>query len=362
MSFATQGGSGNGPFVTPPEPDTNTDELVKVSADDTTAGYLDGKLVAGANITLTVLNPGANETLQISSDPGADELVKVSANDTTPGYLNGKLVAGTGITLTEQNDGGNESLLASVNAATMPLDTGYIWGLALNWISASQVQVEAGKCRNIADNFNLVLSANTTATLSATGVNGRDTGSEAANTWYHVWVIGDSTGVNPTATLLSTSSTVAGLTFPAGYDRARRVGAVRNNASSNIIEFNQQLRTGATRRINYDVQSYATMTVLSGYSVVAYTTVANSGFIPPTSNIGHFNYLGDSSSGIDSKVYFRPAGSGATSPVTQGELFGGDSGFVTVRTNTSQQIEVAVGSVLSSVDVAVYGYDDLLDD
>jgi hypothetical protein len=41
---------------------------------------------------------------------GADELAKVSANDTTAGYLNGKLVAGSGVTLTEQNDGGNETL------------------------------------------------------------------------------------------------------------------------------------------------------------------------------------------------------------------------------------------------------------
>jgi hypothetical protein len=36
--------------------------------------------------------------------------VKVSANDTTPGYLNGKLVAGDGITLTEGDDGGDETL------------------------------------------------------------------------------------------------------------------------------------------------------------------------------------------------------------------------------------------------------------
>lgn len=35
---------------------------------------------------------------------------KVSSNDTTGGYLNGKLVADTGVTLTEVNDGGNESL------------------------------------------------------------------------------------------------------------------------------------------------------------------------------------------------------------------------------------------------------------
>jgi hypothetical protein len=41
---------------------------------------------------------------------GTDELTKVSSNDTTSGYLNGKLTGGTGITLTENSDGGNETL------------------------------------------------------------------------------------------------------------------------------------------------------------------------------------------------------------------------------------------------------------
>lgn len=39
--------------------------------------------------------------------------VKISSNDTTAGYLNGKLVAGAGITLTENNDGGDETLTIS---------------------------------------------------------------------------------------------------------------------------------------------------------------------------------------------------------------------------------------------------------
>lgn len=45
-----------------------------------------------------------------SGGGGADEKVKVSSNDTTEGYLNGKLVGSTYIDLVEQNDGGNESL------------------------------------------------------------------------------------------------------------------------------------------------------------------------------------------------------------------------------------------------------------
>lgn len=46
-----------------------------------------------------------------------DEKVKVSSNDTTPGYLNGKLVAGTGVTFTENNDGLNETLTISAAVA-----------------------------------------------------------------------------------------------------------------------------------------------------------------------------------------------------------------------------------------------------
>ena len=38
-----------------------------------------------------------------------DVKTKVSSNDTA-GFLNGKLVAGTGVSFTENSDGGNETL------------------------------------------------------------------------------------------------------------------------------------------------------------------------------------------------------------------------------------------------------------
>ncbi len=55
-----------------------------------------------------------------------DVKVSVSSNDTTPGYLNGKLVEGANITFTETNDGGNETLLiaATDNSAAMALALG----------------------------------------------------------------------------------------------------------------------------------------------------------------------------------------------------------------------------------------------
>lgn len=57
MTRVVQGGAGS----------SGDDEKVKVSSDDTTAGYLNGKLVAGTNITFTENNPGGNETLTIAA-------------------------------------------------------------------------------------------------------------------------------------------------------------------------------------------------------------------------------------------------------------------------------------------------------
>jgi len=49
---------------------------------------------------------------------------KVSSNDSTPGYLNGKLIEGTNVTLVENNDGDNETLTvnASATATGITLD------------------------------------------------------------------------------------------------------------------------------------------------------------------------------------------------------------------------------------------------
>lgn len=99
----------------------DTDELVKVTANDTTPDYLLPKLQAGPNIVITEIDDGLNEKAQIEAvvPPSSDELVKVSADDTTPDFLMPKLQAGSGINLTEINPGGNEQveIAASFGAA-----------------------------------------------------------------------------------------------------------------------------------------------------------------------------------------------------------------------------------------------------
>lgn len=64
---------------------------------------------------------------------------KVSDNDTTAGYLNGKLIAGTGISFTENNNGGNETLTITATASTpAPTDATYITQTPNGTLSAEQ--------------------------------------------------------------------------------------------------------------------------------------------------------------------------------------------------------------------------------
>jgi len=60
-------------------------------------------------------------TLAISGANGS----LISANDTTPGFLNGKLVAGTDISLTEGNDGGDETLTVALDFSDAEVKTAY---------------------------------------------------------------------------------------------------------------------------------------------------------------------------------------------------------------------------------------------
>lgn len=63
-------------------PVTITDELVKVSANDTTPGYLEQKVVEGSGIDVAVLNDGGDEDLQISLDiNGLTEEISPAAGD-----------------------------------------------------------------------------------------------------------------------------------------------------------------------------------------------------------------------------------------------------------------------------------------
>lgn len=78
-----------------------------------------------------------------------EKKVKVSANDTTSGFLNGKLVCGSNITCVENNDGGNESLQLSALSS----GSGITLDLADDSVNESTAISEIA---TINDTFNIV--------------------------------------------------------------------------------------------------------------------------------------------------------------------------------------------------------------
>jgi len=71
--------------------------------------------VNGTNYASIDARLEAIETAIAAAVAGSGNLV--SSNDTTPGYLNGKIVAGEGVGLTEGNDGGDETLTIDAEQA-----------------------------------------------------------------------------------------------------------------------------------------------------------------------------------------------------------------------------------------------------
>lgn len=86
--------------------------------------------------------------------------------------------------------------------------------------------------------FELLSDVDLTATITASGLNGLDTGSEATSTKYYVYVIHNST-TDAVASLISTQSTRLGQspTLPGGYDYWREVGEFYNDSSGDIVGF-----------------------------------------------------------------------------------------------------------------------------
>ena len=144
--------------------------------------------------------------------------------------------------------GGAGSVTAELSGITSPgatIPRAYLAGLGLanNGADANNdVDIAAGQCRDSTDIDGMILAATLTKRLDAawavgTNQGGMDTGTEAASTWYHVWLVKRSdTGV--VDALFSLSATAP--TMPANYDRKRRLGAVRNSSGSALLAFIQQ--------------------------------------------------------------------------------------------------------------------------
>lgn len=101
-------------------------------------------LIVNSVKTLTEIESAVDAVTALTAGSG----VLVSANDTTVGFLNGKLVAGTNITFVENDDGADETLTINAAAVAAPVDSVFgRTGAVISAVSdydASQVDNDSG--------------------------------------------------------------------------------------------------------------------------------------------------------------------------------------------------------------------------
>ena len=200
-----------------------------------------------------------------------------------------------------------------------------------------------------------------TADITVAGAGGLDTGVEASDTWYGVYVIADTSGVNPVDALLSAS--FVSPTLPAGYDIFFRLGAVRNNSASDFLEFLQT--NGERNRHHLWVnETLSTTQVLAGGSALAFATVSLAAFVPPSSRRVKITWEFDGNT-ANADFGIRVPGAGTTRAQSYFSVFPGTAPpqrqpMQEVWLSTTQTLEYEVNSGASSLDLFVNGYIDEL--
>lgn len=233
----------------------------------------------------------------------------------------------------------------------------YRRGFLAKSTSTSQLEIGIGSCRDSTDALNLELTAAATVDISTSGAGGLDTGSEAANTWYAIYVIGDTDGVNAEKGMLSLSQTAP--TMPSGYDVFRHVGWARNDASSNLKKF----RYHTEQYCHYNTDR-TDQTALSAGSATSFAAVDCAAFVPPTANLAEISIKWDPNA-TTSSAQMRPGGFGSTTDqinIRSAEVSSSSYDYPPFQAalDDVQELDYIVSSSLDDLSIYVHGfYDDI---
>lgn len=228
--------------------------------------------------------------------------------------------------------------------------------------------IAAGQARDSTDINDITLSAAVvlnTATTAIGRVNGLDQGTGlTANAQYAVYAIGDSTGYEPSGSLMSLSFTQPLL--PPGYDMFRRIGSVKANAAATgILNFVQ--RGNGSRRDTYYAVALATTAIVIANT--AFQPIVLTTQIPTTSESVHIASAMTSDAGATRTLLYSANASttvaqGATGNVVQSS----PASTVTTTSLTVpidstagvNSIQIAASNAAVTAVVTVQGFVDLL--
>lgn len=221
----------------------------------------------------------------------------------------------------------------------------YVTGLRLTNDSTAPnttVNIATGQARDSTNANDIVVSTATSCVITSSGAGGLDTGTVAANTFYAVYILGDSTGYNDPIGMFSLSATSPVL--PGGYDMFRRVGYALTDGSSHILAFDQT-GSGKDRPMVYRA---SIATDITNGSSATFAAVDVSDSIPKAGVMGIFKFT-FTPTGANDEAALR-SGNSATDE-GQAVMNGVAAGVVTIG-----MLYCPVGSTLASgVDYKVTG-------
>lgn len=174
----------------------------------------------------------------------------------------------------------------------------YINGLKLAYLTGTTMTVTAGRCGNSTNvnDISVGLPLNVAATQTGTepvaagtgtvtintaanGVGGLDIGAMANDTFYAVYAIGDSYGIEPGSACIS-ANLVSPL-LPAGYDMSFRIGFIKSSGAAAILPFRQD-GCGLDRWMWYDAPIATDVTAGASATYAPVSLVASLPVATPT--------------------------------------------------------------------------------
>ena len=229
-------------------------------------------------------------------------------------------------------------------------------GLVVSYSNANQVQIGVGNFRDDTNTQTFTVSSAITVSMNTSGANGLDTGTEAANAWYYVWVVGKTDGT--VAGLLSLSSSSP--TMPSGYTLKRLLPmAIRNDASSAICPFMVTQGWPYRPTVMYtDVNtSGSPYQVLGSGTATSFTSVSTTSMVPPVARACVlWSQLARTGSGtINGSI--RQAGSSANVMIGMVDGLCNYQTLTTQQTlNASQAFEYQLSTNQAQLSLAVLGF------
>ena len=238
----------------------------------------------------------------------------------------------------------------------------YINGLKLTWLTGTTMSVSAGRVSNSTNrnDISIGLPLNVAATQTGTepvaagtgavvintainGAGGLDNGVMANNTFYAVYAIGDSYGIEPGSAIISAN--LASPLMPAGYDMSFRIGYVKSSGAAALLAFRQD-GCGLDRWMWYDAPIATGIT--AGASATYAAVDASAGLPSATPTMVNWFCTFTPTAAAD-KLVLVPG----TSTATLG--YASASGSVAAVANTVQLVCPTDAPVTDAIDYKVTG-------